>query len=310
MVARWVSRRAFLAALGGAVGSGLITGLPPRAGAAPGHFGRILERGVLARPRPVSAGWSSGYVPDGTAGLTAAFPLAEVQLLDSAYRANQARNTDYLLLVDPDRLLRTFRRNVGLQSAAQPCGGWEAPGSLVRGHSTGHLMSGLALTYANTGSQAALRKGQYLVAELARCQARAVSAGFHEGYLSAFPESFFDRLEAGLYVWAPYYMIHKIMAGLIDQHELAGNAQALPMAARLADWVNWRTTRLSYAHMQQILEIEHGGIAESLANLFRLTGNAAYLATADRFYHARVFDPLAQGQDQLVDCTPTPTSRK
>ena len=160
-------------------------------------------------------------------------------------------------------------------------------------------MSGLALTYANTGNQAAADKGAYLVEQLARCQARDRAAGFHDGYLSAFPETFFDRLEAGLPVWSPYYMIHKIMAGLIDQHELAGNTRALEVAARLGDWVGWRTGRLSYAHMQRILDIEHGGIAESLTNLYRLTWDESYLRTAERFYHARVFDPLAAGQDDL-----------
>ena len=160
-------------------------------------------------------------------------------------------------------------------------------------------MSGLALTYASTGNQAAADKGAYLVNQLARYQARDRSAGFHDGYLSAFPETFFDRLEAGLPVWSPYYMIHKIMAGLIDQHELTGNGQALEVAARLGDWVGWRTGRLSYAHMQRILETEHGGLAESLANLYRLTWDESYLRTAERFYHARVFDPLARGQDDL-----------
>ena len=177
-----------------------------------------------------------------------------VRLLDSPVRANQARNTNYLMFLDPDRMLHTFRRNYGLPSAARPVGGWEAPQSLVRGHCTGHLLSGLALTYASTGHPGAAEKGRYLVAELGRCQSRARAAGFHDGYLSAFPESFFDRLEAGLPVWSPYYMIHKIMAGLIDQHELAGNGQALELAARLGDWVSWRTSRLSYAHMQRILE--------------------------------------------------------
>jgi DUF1680 family protein len=276
-----ISRRAFLAAAGGAAG------------------GMLLSAVLAGRPKEGRRAWSSGYVPDGTAGLMAALPLAAVRLLDSPFRANQARNTSYLLFVDPDRLLHTYRLNVGLPSSARPCGGWEAPDSWVRGHCTGHLMSGLALTYANTGNRAAEEKGSYLVSELAQCQARSVVAGFNHGYLSAFPETFFDRLEAGLDVWAPYYMIHKIMAGLIDQYELAGNSQALAVAASLGDWVGWRTSRLSYAHMQRILLIEHGGIAESLANLFRLTGDLAYLRTAERFYHALVFDPLAKGQDQL-----------
>jgi len=269
------------------------------AGIGAGAAGAVLGGVLPGRLSALSGNWTSGYVPDGTAGLSAAFPLSTVRLLDSPMRANQARNTNYLLFVDPDRMLHTFRLNYGLPSWARPCGGWEAPGSLVRGHCTGHLMSGLALTYANTGNRAAADKGAYLVDQLARYQARGRAAGFHDGYLSAFPEAFFDRLEAGLPVWSPYYMIHKLMAGLIDQHELAGNARALEVAARLGDWVGWRTGRLSYAHMQRILNIEHGGLAESLTNLYRLTWDESYLRTAQRFYHARVFDPLARGQDDL-----------
>ena len=281
MTSHPVSRRAVLSGLGGAAA------------------GLVLASGIPDQLRAASGGWASGYVPDGTAGLARAFPLSAVQLRPSAFRANQARNTNYLMFLDPDRMLHTFRHNYGLPSRARPCGGWERPVSEVRGHCTGHLISGLALTYANTGQQAAADKGHYLVDQLTRLQARARRAGFHDGYLSAFPESFFDRLEAGLPVWSPYYMIHKIMAGLIDQHELTGNAQALETAARLGDWVGWRTGRLSYQHMQRILAVEHGGIAESLTNLYRLTWDESYLRTAERFYDAQVFDPLARGQDDL-----------
>ena len=292
-----VSRRNLLAAAGVAAGTllagELLTGRP----AAETAFPSLLRSTAgLA----LAGAQDSEYVPDGTAGLAAAFPLAAVKLLDSPFRRNQARNTSYLLFVDPDRLLRGFRANYGLQSSAQPCGGWEMPRSEVRGHTTGHLMSALALTYANTANEAAAEKGRYIVDQLARCQARALAAGFHEGYLSAFPESFFDLLEAGRPVWSPYYMIHKYLAGLIDQYELAGNGCALEVAARLGDWVCWRTGRLPYARMQQILEVECGGIAEALANLYRITGEDRYLRAAGRFYHARVLDPLAAGEDQLA----------
>ena len=256
--------------------------------------------GLAVSPAAVPVRRRSGYAPDGTAGQEAAFPLSTVRLLDSPFKANQGRNTDYLLFVDPDRLLRAFRLNYGQPSPVRPCGGWESPDSEVRGHNTGHLMSGLALTYANTGNQAALEKGRYLVGVLASLQALAPSMGYSQGYLSAFPESFFGRLEAGQWVWAPYYMIHKYLAGLIDQYELTGDALALEVAMQLAGWVDWRTSRLSYAHMQQILEYEYGGIAEALANLHAITGEASLLRTAQRFYHARVFDPLAAGEDQLA----------
>ncbi|MEU6508377.1 beta-L-arabinofuranosidase domain-containing protein [Streptomyces sp. NPDC046942] len=228
------------------------------------------------------------------------FPLTAVTLLAGPFQDNQRRNTAYLRFVDIDRLLHTFRRNVGLPSTAQPCGGWEAPSVELRGHSTGHLLSGLALACANTGDTALRDKGRSLVAALAACQAASPSAGYGKGYLSAFPESFFDRLEAGTGVWAPYYTIHKIMAGLVEQYRLAGNSQALDVVLHLAQWVDTRTGKLSYAQMQQVLETEFGGMNDVLADLHTITGDAVWLDVAERFTHARVFDPLAAGQDQLA----------
>jgi DUF1680 family protein len=245
---------------------------------------------------------SSGYTPDGTAGRTAAYPLSAVRLLDSPFRDNQRRNLSYLLFLDPDRMLHTFRLNYGRRSGARPCGGWESPDSQVRGHTVGHLLSALAISYANTADPAAKAVGEYLVGELAGLQRAAPRAGYSAGYLSAFPEEFFGWLEAGQSgrVWSPYYMIHKYLAGLIDFCELAGCEQALDVATRLADWVDRRTAPLSYPHMQRILAVEFGGLPESLVNLYAITGAERYLAVAQRFYHAWFLDPLAAGRDDLA----------
>jgi DUF1680 family protein len=260
-------------------------GIPPAAGP--------QSQARSAPPEP------SGYAPNGTAGRAAALPLGAVQLLDSPFRLNQARNTTYLLFLDPERMLRSFRINYGEPTTAEPLGGWEKPNSQIRGHMTGHLLSALALTYANTGDGDAKSRGQYLVSQLAAFQAKDASRGFHAGYLSAFPEGYFDILEQGKSVWAPYYMIHKYLAGMIDQYQLAGDDQALDVAKKLADWVDWRTHRLSYGQMQMILQTEFGGLAEALANLYTITGQERYLAAAQRFYHAIVLDPLAEGMDNL-----------
>ena len=233
-----------------------------------------------------------------------------MELLDSPFRANQARNAAYLLFLDLDRMLRPFRINYGVPTTAQPCGGWERPDSEARGHMTGHLMSALAITYANTGQDEALARSRYLVSQLAALQARARQAGFHAGYLSAFPEIYFTWIEAGKNVWSPYYMIHKYLAGLIDQYQLAGDDLALDVAMKLGDWVDWRTGRLSYAQMQQVLTFEYGGLPEALANLYTITGAERYLATAQRFYHAQVFDPLAGGVDALAGLQANVTAPK
>ncbi len=263
----------------------------------------------LAGPAADAYAPGASYAPDGTAGRAAAIPRADVRLLPGPFRDNERRNLDYLLFLDPDRMLRSFRLNYGLASPAAPLGGWESPTSLIRGHVTGHLLSALALGYAGTGTtvsdptrQALKAKGDYLVAELGALQQRTRYVSYRRGYLSAFPEVFFDDLETGQYdrVWSPYYMIHKYLAGLIDQYQLAGNSQALEVAGQLADWVGNRTARLSRQHMQAILEIEFGGLPEAMANLYAITGEGRYLATAQRFWHARFLDPLAAGQDRLA----------
>ena len=228
------------------------------------------------------------------------FPLGAVALLPGPFKDNMIRTMNYLEFVDADRLLYTFRTNVGIHTTAQPCGGWEAPAVEVRGHNTGHLMTALAQAYANTGAASLKAKGDYLVGALAECQAASPRAGFHNGYLSAFPESFFDRLETGRPVWAPWYIIHKLMAGLLDQHLLAGNTQAMPVLLALAGWVKARIAPLSYARMQAVLgATEFGGMPEVLAHLYQVTGDEGDLAAARRFEHAFILDPLAQNRDVL-----------
>ncbi len=221
------------------------------------------------------------------------FPLSAVRLQAGPFLDNMNRQLAYFRFVDADRLLHTFRTNVGLPSSAQPCGGWESPTTELRGHSIGHLLSGLAQAYANTGDTQYKTKGDYIVGALATCQRPS-------GYLSAFPESFFDRLESGQSVWAPYYTLHKIMAGLLDQYQLAGNQQALEVVRRKAAWTKTRTDRLSTSQMQQALRTEFGGMPETLANLYQVTGNLDHLATAQRFDHAQILDPLSANQDRLA----------
>jgi len=270
---------------------------------------RPAVAGPTGPPGPDAYSTGARYAPDGTAGEFAALPMGDVRLGPGSFSTNAQRNLAYLLFLDPDRMLRSFRLNYGLSATARPLGGWELPTSEIRGHITGHLMSGLALAYAGTGSsesdpvRTALReRGDYLVGQLAGLQRRAAKVGYHAGYLSAFPEVYFDWLEQGQYgrIWSPYYMIHKYLAGLIDQYQLAGNGQALDVATRLADWVDRRTSKLTYQHMQAILEVEFGGLPEALANLYRITGEHRYLRCAERFYHARFLDPLARGVDNLA----------
>ncbi|MEU4096437.1 beta-L-arabinofuranosidase domain-containing protein [Streptomyces sp. NPDC026673] len=227
-------------------------------------------------------------------------PLSAVRLLDSPFLDNMRRTCAYLRFVDADRLLHTFRRNVGLPSSAEPCGGWEAPDVQLRGHTTGHLLSALAQAHAHTGDEVHAGKARAIVAALAECQAAAPAAGYHPGYLSAFPESVFDSLEAGGKPWAPYYTLHKIMAGLLDQYTLSGNEQALTVLSAMAAWADARTAPLSYECMQSVLKVEFGGMNDVLTRLHLVSGDPAHLRTARRFDHEDLYAPLAAGRDELA----------
>ncbi len=153
--------------------------------------------------------------------------------------------------------------------------------------------------YRSTNDPAFKARTDTLVAELAKCQDAALKSGFHAGYLSAFPESLFDRVDAQQKVWAPWYTMHKIMAGLLDVHLHTGNAQALAVLTQLADWVKFRVDRLTPEQMQGSLKNEQGGMTEVLANLAGVTHNPEYLRIAVAFNHHAVIDPLARGEDKL-----------
>jgi DUF1680 family protein len=159
----------------------------------------------------------------------------------------------------------------------------------------GHYLSACALLYAATGDAAAKARADAIVAGIAECQARLNE----NGYVSAFPSEFFARLDRLEQVWAPFYTLHKIMAGLLDMHTQAGSRQALDVLLKLAAWVDGWTESRSEAHMQQILNTEYGGMSEVLYNLAAVTGDDRWARAGDRFTKKIFFTPLAMRRDEL-----------
>jgi hypothetical protein len=223
------------------------------------------------------------------------FPLKQVRLGEGSCKQAMEADRRYLHSLPPDRLLHTFRINAGIPSSAQPLGGWEAPDCELRGHyAGGHYLSACALMYASTGDEELKAKADAVVAELSKCQQALKS-----GYLSAFPIEFFDRLRERQRVWAPFYTIHKIIAGNLDMYLYCGNEQALEVAEKMAGWTAGYTQSFSYDHMQRMLGTEYGGMGEVLSNLYAVTGKEYYLHVAQRFDKKLFFDPLAAHRDEL-----------
>ena len=222
------------------------------------------------------------------------FPMTDVRLLPSFWKETMELNRSYLYSLPNDRLAHNFRVTAGIASDADPLGGWERPDCELRGHYIGHYLSACAMLYASTGDDFIRAKADELVGMLAACQAK-------DGYLSAFPTEEFDRLREFKEVWAPFYTYHKILAGMIDMYEHTGNRQALEIAERMADWAAGFAQPFSDADWQRVLLTEQGGMMESAYNLYGITGDAKYRDLAVRFYHKKIMDPLADGQDMLAE---------
>jgi uncharacterized protein len=248
---------------------------------------------TAARAHDSSAGGALAPVP----AKLEPFAFNAVRLLDGPCRDAMKWNRRFMTQIDLDRLLHNFRVTAGLPSNAKPLGGWEAPYSEVRGHFVAFYLSACARMYAGDGDLELKARGDAIVACLAECQ-KALNQG---GYLSAFPSSHFDRLDKGADVWAPFYMLHKIMTGLYDMHRMARNKQAMPVLLGMAGWIDRWTATKPREHMQAMLENEFGGMAEMFYDLAALTKDARWIKTGDRFAKEKFLAPLAARHDELKD---------
>lgn len=215
---------------------------------------------------------------------SAALAAPSVRLLPSPFLDNAMRESAFMKSLDVRALTRMFRVTSGLERPEtdlgkyQFLGGWEAPGMELRGHTCGHWLSGMASLYELTGDEKVKASAAEAVRILARCQAANAN-----GYLGAFPESDIDKIIAGKRVWAPWYVIHKILAGLIDQYEICGNREALDVAAKLGDWTAAKVLPLSPEEAATMRKREFGGIGEALVRLSDITGEPKYRRAAEVF---------------------------
>ena len=232
------------------------------------------------------------------------FPLADVRLKPGPFLDAQTTDLNYLMALEPDRLLAPFLREAGLEPRKPSYGNWESTG--LDGHMGGHYLSALALMYASTGDGEVLRRLDYFVAELKRAQ-----QANGDGYVGGIPggrQAWRDiaagKLEADNFSvngkWVPWYNLHKVYAGLRDAWRYAGNDEARAMLVQLSDWALGLTSRLSEQQMQQMLRSEHGGMNEIFADVAQMTGERKYMDLALRFSHQAILDPLAKGEDKLT----------
>lgn len=230
------------------------------------------------------------------------FLMNQVHLLPSRFQENMKRDSAWMMSIPVNSLLQSFRNTSGAFSSREggymtvkKLGGWESLDCDLRGHITGHLLSAYATLYAQTGSMAVKAKADSIVNGLADVQ-QAYSRG---GYLSAFAEGLVDRNIQGKSVWAPFYTLHKIVQGLIDQYQMMGNEKALEMAKGMGDWAYNKLKPLSEETRKKMIRNEFGGFNEAMYELYDLTKDERYLWVARYFYHNEKIDPLKAGNPDL-----------
>lgn len=269
----------------------------------------LLSVSALTLAGPSFGRMSAGLRPRGIRARP--LPLSAVRLKPSIWLDQVTSNSAYLLSLEPDRFLHNFRKYSGLEPKAPRYGGWEDMG--IAGHCLGHYLSALSLSYAQIGDQRMRERARYIISELAQVQkargdgyvgGTTVERGGREldgkiifeeirrGQIDAQPFS----LNGG---WVPLYAWHKVHAGVIDAIRLAGIEQARPVLVGMSDYLAGVLEPLTDEQMQKLLVSEQGGLNESYANSYALTGNPRYLKLAEKIRHKAVLNPLAEGRDIL-----------
>lgn len=248
---------------------------------------------------------------EGPARKVSNFPLSQVRLKEGTlYYKYQQLMISYLLGINDDQMLYNFRKAADLDTkGAPPMTGWDEDSCKLKGHTTGHYLSGIALAWAATGNPEFLKKINYMVEELAKCQkAFADSGKYHHGFLSAYSEEQFDLLEVYTKypeIWAPYYTLDKIMSGLYDCHIFAGNETAKEILDLMGDWVYDRLSRLPKAQLDKMWSMyiagEFGGMLGTMVKVYELTGKEMHLQAAKLFENEKLFYPMAENCDTLED---------
>ena len=231
------------------------------------------------------------------------FPLSSVKLLQSPFKEAQSTDMNYILTLEPDRLLAPYLREAGIEPLKTSYGNWENTG--LDGHIGGHYLSALSFMYAATGNPELKQRIDYMLGWLEKCQQKN-----GDGYIGGVPggramwkEIASGKINAGSFSlnnkWVPLYNIHKLFAGLIDVYNNTGSEQAKKILINYADWAYKLTSNLTERQMQDMLRSEHGGMNEVFADVAGITGDKKYLDLARKFSHRLILDPLLQSKDML-----------
>jgi DUF1680 family protein len=233
-------------------------------------------------------------------------PLSDVRLTGGPLKHAQDLDAEYLLRLEPDRMMAYYRKRAGLTPKAEGYSGWDGDGRNLTGHIAGHYLSAVSLMFAATGDARFKERADYLVKEMKEVQDKNGDGylGALEGLREKFAEVAAGNIRSSFFdlngLWSPWYTLHKTFAGLRDAYRYTGNRTALELEAKYAGWAESVLSRLDEAKTQQMLNTEFGGMNEVLADLYADTADKRWLVLSHRFDHQAVIGPLSRREDKLA----------
>jgi hypothetical protein len=252
---------------------------------------------VTTSSLPALADEGKGSVAVSTPLATVAY--GDVELHDGPMKRQFEENHARFLHLDEDRMLKVFRQVAGLPAPGEDMGGWyDLTGfslekndfhGFIAGHSFGQYLSGLARSYAVTGSDETRAKINRLV------------KGYGET-LDAKATFFVDyRL--------PAYTYDKLSCGLIDAHEFAHDPLAMEIHERLTRAISSYLPEKALSRAEQRARPhkttaytwdETYTLPENLFLAYQRSGKPLYLEMAKKFLEDDTyFNPLAAGNNVL-----------
>src|SRR5688572_1215038 len=233
-------------------------------------------------------------------------PLSSVRITGGPLKRAQDLNADYLLKLEPDRMMAYYRKRAGLEPRAQAYPGWDGDGRNLTGHIAGHYLSGVSIMFAATGDPRFKERADYIVKEMKEVQDKNGDGylGALEGLREKFAEVAKGNIKSTFLdlngLWSPWYTLHKTYAGLRDAYRFTGNRTALELEIKYAAWAEKIMAQLNAEQTQQMLNTEFGGMNEVLADLYADTGDKRWLDLSHRFDHHAFLDPLKRREDKLA----------
>lgn len=233
-------------------------------------------------------------------------PLSSVRVTGGPLKRAQDLNAEYLLKLEPDRMMAYYRKRAGLEPKAQGYTGWDGDGRNLTGHIAGHYLSGVSLMFAATGDPRFKERADYLVKEMKEVQDKNGDGylGAVDGLREKFAEVANGNIKSTFFdlngLWSPWYTLHKTYAGLRDAYRFTGNRTALELEIKYATWAETIMSKLNAEQTQQMLNTEFGGMNEVLADLYADTGDKRWLNLSRRFDHHAFLDPLKRREDKLA----------